>query len=614
MSSNSECSSYLSLPILSPENGEDDCTKVEWIDYLLQLKAKQESKPRSIRSTRSSLVCCETIQSIQLDEAIATFFNCTKNNINVSMNDMDVFIIERMHINLNDLKRTNATLDELFHAIVTRQVTVQAVKYKCTTLYNKMDIFQTYNIDTSVLNNIECENSMWMRQRKLFGKYLQILFKQISSSSSLLRNHIEQLGGKKLNQIWPILKTCNDINPVIASRQEFFEMYENLLLDICTRNDGILKAVTPIYLHKTSIDEIGLLTKITGEAGSLLHPKCLSNQTIVLAGVNYSQFIIGNEEKIDPFQVVTNFNALIHILYGGAPRLWLIVKRAHVQRLTNLFGELFKSHQSPNDDTISINCPVPLSHGRFIILPSWLEDNGIKYDIFVQHPGTCVLLRENVYFQTIDLGVNLSESIHFSGVLDQLLESFKINCQCNYTDSVIAPVEVEKMYTNFRIVKSNSRQLKCSLCPKINEKYFNPAELRYHFVVHHLTQEKVYRCRETATGPGAENCKFETSSMLEFRKHVRAKHREKQFCYLCRYRSNGMYLGIESLRRHLIVYHQLHVPLKIFNDDIWQREFKETFYNKDIVPQDWKRHMGKFLHLPSVESKSLLIRCSFVVM
>jgi len=101
-------------------------------------------------------------------------------------------------------------------------------------------------------------------------------------------------------------------------------------------------------------------------------------------------------------------------LISGAPKIWLFLPHLSAAQFLRTLLRLNLN------DTLSITTPnslnpqwASLQANTLVVTPDFLKLHNIPYEIFIQRVGTCVLVKDGIYHQTINLGTNVSASMIF---------------------------------------------------------------------------------------------------------------------------------------------------------------------------------------------------------
>lgn len=153
--------------------------------------------------------------------------------------------------------------------------------------------------------------------------------------------------------------------------------------------------------------------------------------------ITRSTFDVGMPGSATMMHIKEGFSVAITTLLEGAPKLWLCVPRRNNEKLHNVFGD----NRSKMIYPANIRCPHIFRHQYFFLTPSFLRANSIDYYIFLQPPGTTVILKENVIHQVINLGYNLSENAtlltHESNFVH--VRGYTPTCHCPNSSTPTAP-------------------------------------------------------------------------------------------------------------------------------------------------------------------------------
>ncbi|CAJ2002134.1 JmjC domain-containing protein (JMJD) [Cotesia congregata filamentous virus 1] len=194
----------------------------------------------------------------------------------------------------------------------------------------------------------------------------------------------------------------------------------------------------------------------------LLNSPDINNKSLLISKLEYNQHFF----LFAPQLAARQTNDFILMISGGA-RIYIMVDYEFFAKLQQI--------QPPDSGT----------HVLFYLTA--LEKNNIPYDLYVQRPGTLVIIKKNVYYNTVDIGDNIYEHVHHPDVDQALL--FQLECSVNkQVLNTIEEAGVQNVYT----IRRYNPELRtvCSVC---NKRFLTNLQLNNHIT--RLHDRNTQACR-----------------------------------------------------------------------------------------------------------------------
>nr|WIE95350.1 hypothetical protein [Microctonus hyperodae filamentous virus] len=273
-----------------------------------------------------------------------------------------------------------------------------------------------------------------------------------------------------------------------------------------------------------------------------------------------SKFSLGSFSSSTSLQVNSGLYTTIDYLYGGHGRLWLIIPPQENGKLFKAFQEECKKYNI-NFST----CSMPLRHPFFFLMPDFLQKYNIKVELFMQNPGTAVIIKDNVYYQVINFGINLSESMNFGSNLRMIADNLIDYCNCGNDNNLQIKISPAAKCLPYKIVVNRKRTKSyCKYCKRTWDMKKNGYTLKEHIEKSHLQEkEKKYKCQYCSV-------KFldMNSKLLHEKNHILREGN----CYICR-----PYKYFVRLQKHLKEVHHISILNKYIGNPVWKDKFRVKF-------------------------------------
>ena len=297
--------------------------------------------------------------------------------------------------------------------------------------------------------------------------------------------------------------------------------------------------------------------------------KSLLLHTEPLPGINAPMWRVSYHESIMPFQDHSRNMSYVNLLLQGDSIVYLFVPYAFINKLTDKLQK-YSSNGCKFELFHNLGCMLNIN-----LLLKWK----IPVKFFIQEPGDLVFINRGVFFCAINIGINLSETIHF--YLDtRRFQTFLIDCKCeneesNRINTILMRLEKDnegRKSKKICIDDHFSKPFKCKN-KKCSKRFTCKHDAKRHFEVHHKKNFKMKR-------------KYSNEILL--------KRREKIFCQIC-----DKYISRKNCRRHLSVKHKMNGDTLDINV---QKHLKNCYETIMVVDAYESKHnfetVSIFLHIP----------------
>lgn len=531
------------------------------------------SKKTIIRSALTNLGFCSSISQCDILEAIKCFLNNSKNTKEFNVTDTDSLIIHSTQVTQDDVYAIDEALIKIATILSNENRQVREILYS-----HLMDQTFIESANKSIVKIPENDDDPMndVNIDEIFTKLYNDYYKDqdLIQSCNLLLENLKNVG--PLQKFWISTKQLvnpreTDTDTYLKKNDELDKLYRNAIETVasaCGKNiifqDLDLKNQGGGILNKYVNDSVNSLIRFDEP----------------VPGLTYSNFAIGSPLKVIPLKTTKNYNAYINHHYKGAPRLWLIISKTHVSNMITRLKKVIEESPEPSDEVKK--CDMPIFHyGSILMSPSWLKNNNIDYNIFVQYPGETVFLREFSYYQVIDLGFNVTEYICYGTQLDSCFDSSKLTCQCDDGPDIYINSNTR---ASFRIVGSSFRE-KCPYCTQSNRLY-TISSLRIHIKANHSDDNR-YKCLY---------CNFTSNNKTRFLSHEKT-HKVKYECFLCYDGLLNKYKSYENIYRHYLLYHKFNFPKMLVEHPIFDILVEKTFKHKFLNIDQKNHYFGKLIKL-----------------
>ena len=106
----------------------------------------------------------------------------------------------------------------------------------------------------------------------------------------------------------------------------------------------------------------------------------------------------------------------MHWREEGAEKLWLFVSPRFNATLCRVVRDKLRELDAGGEQVpYNVECNTPLHYKNLVLTPAFLKANRIPYHVVSQRPGTLIYVREGVFHQVINTGLNLAEAVNVGG-------------------------------------------------------------------------------------------------------------------------------------------------------------------------------------------------------
>ncbi|XP_044004220.1 uncharacterized protein LOC122849549 [Aphidius gifuensis] len=313
-------------------------------------------------------------------------------------------------------------------------------------------------------------------------------------------------------------------------------------------------------------------------------PENINEKKRNLFKIDQSLYSISHMYSTDAFKINAYKAASATTLLCGAPKLWLIVNPVDIE---NLKVALKNEYANENINSENDNIITKLKKNLLFLHPSFLVNNYIPMHFIYQRPGETVIIRDGVYYQTLNMGINFSETVYFLTPSSKLI-NMRYNSGLPMKDEVIIAVS-RKM-----------RKLHCDIC---KETFQSTECLSIHNRDYHNMHDSI-----VATCP---ICRL-TINTTSLSNHLYTRHYENTgICLIC-----DTFCLDKLFSRHYPVQHQVSISNDIKQNIEFQKKYKEMslrvieksmitvdeiLKNEKIIINNTKKENIEEITIPTIE-------------
>ncbi|AQQ79933.1 JmJC domain protein [Leptopilina boulardi filamentous virus] len=534
----------------------------------------------------------ECVENHEIENIISLLINNTISNTSVTVSNSDGILIEKVKVNLINSLKIEKSFQQIYNELVKKSVTknLYISKRVCKQfLQNSTDVYLLYKEKKKLNNNFLIAKNLNNISSQSFKDEL-LLEKQINNlmnvnlnptqkdilikNKNVLLRLLEQINNTSSHfDIWKKLNT-KETYKTIVHREKLKYLYKTLCEFI---NDNYeFHNIENFDVTKEHELYSGFLDNISSQCGSHLSTENNENMAVCV-GINKSSFYISFPLTFSPMYVADNFETTIYYLFFGHPKLWLIIPREETQKLISEFFNYCKLNENYREEI----CTQPLLHRKFFLTPKWLETRKINFEIVLQKVNTCLIIRENIYHQEINIGLNFSESVNY-GSNFRLTSIIGNQCSCSPTNRDFQMFEETSTIHGFRFVNNNI--LKTNVCHICQKNIMGSSlNLKKHIRIEHSTLSlyNTFQCDRN-------RCTFKASSLEEINLHVK-QHNIIIKCFICK---REVYYIIKHLHR----FHNLKMIPRHYERNLYFLSKFKNLENKNFSNEDIVKLMGMFYY------------------
>lgn len=248
--------------------------------------------------------------------------------------------------------------------------------------------------------------------------------------------------------------------------------------------------------------------------------------------------------SITPLSCNRNLGNIIDILLEGSPKLWLIIDNSQRVQLEGAFKK--------NTEMLDL-CKSPLLHNKYSVSLDFLRRNNIHFELIVQKIGDVVIVREGVYYQSICLGVSISEHMYYDSHHTYINYFLMSNYFCTCPEILSYKKQFEQQtnpsgQTGIVVnltCKTTKKRLTCSLCKEFSST--DNMLLQQHIKEAHYNVAIKYSCELL-------NCNESFANQYDKYHHEKYAHGtlDVDQCIFCLQKFNRVFKHIETAHDYAI--------------------------------------------------------------